>query len=92
MPWSTPFEDPIPLPKGKPIVTLKDAAGYIKRLPKAEHDKQHWQTTIEMLILAAEDRGPTMFARIAVMRALNHGKPKPVIERRKRAKAYRIIP
>jgi hypothetical protein len=36
MPWSTPFEDPVPLPGGKQLTTLKDAARYIQRLPKAE--------------------------------------------------------
>jgi hypothetical protein len=33
-----------------------------------------------------------MFARIGVMRALNHGKPDAALTpRRKRAKAYRIV-
>jgi hypothetical protein len=32
--WSTPFEDPIPLPRGRRLVTLEDAG----TLPKAEHD------------------------------------------------------
>jgi hypothetical protein len=91
MSWSTPFESPIPLPKGKPLVTLKDAADYIKRLPKAEHDKPHWQLAVEVLILAAEDRGPLMHARIGMLQALNFGKPAPVIKRGKRAKKYRIV-
>jgi hypothetical protein len=44
------------------------------------------------LILVATSGGPTMFARIGVMRALNHGKPDPApMPRRKRAKAYRVI-
>jgi hypothetical protein len=34
--WSTPFEDPIPLPNGRQLVTLEDAATYITGLPKAE--------------------------------------------------------
>jgi hypothetical protein len=37
-----PFEDPIPLPKGKPLVTLKDAADYIMKLPKAEQNLEPW--------------------------------------------------
>jgi hypothetical protein len=36
--WSRPFEDPIPLPDGRKFVTLKDAAAYIMKLPKAEQD------------------------------------------------------
>jgi hypothetical protein len=34
--WSRPFEDPIPLPDGGQLVTLKDAADYIMNLPKAK--------------------------------------------------------
>ena len=32
--WSGRFEDPIQPPKGKPLVTLKDAAAYILALPR----------------------------------------------------------
>jgi hypothetical protein len=34
MPWSRRFDDPIQPPKGKPLITLKDAAAYIMKLPK----------------------------------------------------------
>jgi hypothetical protein len=50
---------------------LRDAALYITELPKAEHDAFEWQAAMEALILVAERDGPTMFARIGVMRALN---------------------
>ena len=40
-------------------------------LPKAEHDAPEWQAAMEALILVAESGGPTMLARIGVMRALN---------------------
>ena len=73
MPWSSPFEDPIPLPRGRSLVTLKDAADYITKLPKAEHSAPEWQAAMEALILVAETGGPTMLARIGVMRALNRG-------------------
>jgi hypothetical protein len=43
----------------------------IAKLPKAEHDAQEWQAAIEALMLVADLGGPTMFARIGVMRALN---------------------
>ena len=52
------------------LVTLKDAATYITKLPKAEHDAEEWQAAIEALMLVARG-GPTMLARIGVMRALN---------------------
>ena len=69
--WDQQFFDPIDLPKGKPLVTLRDAATYITKLPKAEHDTAEWQAAMEALLLVAESGGPTMFARIGVMRALN---------------------
>jgi hypothetical protein len=34
--WSRAFDDPIPLPRGRQLVTLKDAAEYVQKLPKAE--------------------------------------------------------
>ena len=34
--WKQEFEDPIPLPRRCQLVTLKDAADYIMKLPKAE--------------------------------------------------------
>jgi hypothetical protein len=49
-------------------VTLKDAGAYITRLSKAEHDAPERQAAMEALILVAETGGPTMFARIGVMR------------------------
>jgi hypothetical protein len=69
--WNKKFEEPIPLPKGKPLVTLGDAANYITKLPKAEHQADEWQAAMRALLLVAEQNGPTMFARIGVMRALN---------------------
>jgi hypothetical protein len=72
LPWSTPFEDPIILPDGRTLLTLKDAADYITKLPKEESDLPEWQTAIEVLILCSRG-GPTMMARIGVMRALNRG-------------------
>jgi hypothetical protein len=69
--WSRKFEEPIPLRKGRQLVTLRDAATYITKLPKAEHMAAEWQAAMEALILVATLGGPTMFARIGVLRALN---------------------
>jgi hypothetical protein len=69
--WKREFEDPIPLPRGRQLVTLQDAGTYITKLPKAEHTTAEWQVAKEALILVATLGGPTMFARIGVMRALN---------------------
>jgi hypothetical protein len=71
MPWSRAFEDPIPLPRGRQLVTLKDAAAYIMKLSKAEQHLEEWQAATEALLMAAEDRGPLMHARIGMLRALN---------------------
>ena len=70
LPWSTSFEDPIPLPNGRTLLTLKDAADYITRLPKSESDLPEWQTAIEVLLLCSRGGDP-MLARIAFMKALN---------------------
>jgi hypothetical protein len=71
LPWDQPFFDSVELPKGKRLITLRDAATYITKLPKAEHDAAEWQAAMEALLLVAESGGPAMFARIGVMRALN---------------------
>jgi hypothetical protein len=69
--WSRKFDDPILLPKGRQLVTLKDAGTYITKLPKAEHMAPEWQAAMEALILVATLGGPRMFARIGIMQALN---------------------
>lgn len=68
--WGRPFEEPITI-DGRELVTLLHAGEYIAALPKKEHAAPEWQAAIEALILVAERGGPTMFARIGVMRALN---------------------
>ena len=50
---------------------LEDAGKYITKLSKAEHEAAEWLAAMEALILVAMSGGPTMFARIGVMRALN---------------------
>jgi hypothetical protein len=59
------------LPRGRQLITLEDAAGYIMKLPKAEQDLPEWQTATDCLIGAAEGRDFLMHARIGVLRALN---------------------
>ena len=72
MPWSTPFEEPIALRGGRKLTTLQQAADYIMKLPKETQQQEGWQIAVENLINAAEIGGGwLMFARIAVMRALN---------------------
>ncbi len=72
MPWSTPFDDPIPLPDSGKLTTLQQAADYIMKLPEDVQQQERWQIAVENLINAAETGGGwLMFARIGVMRALN---------------------
>ena len=71
MSWKRCFDDPIVLPDGGQIVTLEDAGNYITMLPKADQQLDEWQTAIECLMLVVKLGGPTMFARIGIMRALN---------------------
>jgi hypothetical protein len=75
MDWDRKFDEPIPLPNGKKLTTLREAALYITKLPKAEHDADEWQAAMEALMLVADLGGPTMFARIGIMRALNRSRP-----------------
>jgi hypothetical protein len=69
--WKRRFDDPITLPGGRRLITLEDAGNYITKLPKAEHEAPEWQTAMDVLMLVARLKGPTMMARIGVMRALN---------------------
>jgi hypothetical protein len=67
--WKRAFDEPILLPRGPQLVTLEDAARYIQKLAKAEQQLAEWQTAVEAMVV--EHNGPTMMARIGVMRALN---------------------
>ena len=68
--WRRHFDDPITLPDGRQFVTREDAGNYITKLPKAEHTTAKWQAAMKALILVATSGGPTMSARIGIMRAL----------------------
>ena len=63
--WPRKFDEPIPLPRRRGLVMLQDAGTYITKLPKAEH------AATEALMLVVTSGGPTMLARIGVVRALN---------------------
>ena len=70
MSWDASFDDPIVLPSGKTLRTLRDAGKYITSLPNAMHQQDRWQLAMSVLITAAES-GPTMMARIGLMRAIS---------------------
>jgi hypothetical protein len=51
--WKRRFDDPIPLPDGRQLVTLKDAGDNITRLPKAVHEAAEWQAAMEASLASA---------------------------------------
>ena len=55
--WKRPFDEPIPLPRGREIVTLEDAGNYISSLPKAEQLLEEWQAAVAALLLVVELNG-----------------------------------
>ncbi len=69
--WTREFDEPIPVPKGRRLVTLRDAGDYVAKLPKAKHMTAEWQAAMLALMLVVDLNGPTMMARIGVLRALN---------------------
>ena len=71
MSWHKQFREPIEVPDGDVLVSLRDAGAYITRLPAAEHEAVEWQTAMHCLIEAADHGGPVSFARLGVAQALN---------------------
>jgi hypothetical protein len=91
MTWFKRFAVPIALADGGKLLTLQDAADYIRTLTKAEREAAHWVIAMEALTLVAERNGAEMLARITVQIALNDGKPPPLPEPRRKAAKLRII-
>jgi hypothetical protein len=72
MSWDRRFAEPIELPTGKRLTTLREAIAHLgKVIPKSEHDMPEVQTAAELLTKAAEHDGPIEFARIGTLRAIN---------------------
>jgi hypothetical protein len=81
--WNRKFEDPIVPPDGRELVTLRDAANYITALPAKESAVEEWQVAIEALMLCSRS-GPTMMARIGVMKALNRTRISALVQNSRR--------
>ena len=60
--WQRRFDDPIDLRRSRKLII---------KLPKAKHSALEWQAAIEALTIVATRGGPTMHARIGVLRALH---------------------
>jgi hypothetical protein len=88
--WNRSFDDPISLPGGGELRTLRDAGNFIAKLPKRDHDAPAWLAAIQALMLVVEHGGDTMLPRIGIVRALypSEGGPTP---RKKQAKKYRVV-
>jgi hypothetical protein len=52
-------------------------------LPGKTRQSVEWQAAIEALLMAAEDRGPLMHARIGMLRALNRNVERVLDQSRK---------
>jgi hypothetical protein len=56
--WSRKLDEPIPLPDGRTLVSLHDAANFITALSKEEVALPEWQAAIEALMLVVEQKRP----------------------------------
>jgi hypothetical protein len=54
--WDRRFLNQSPCRKENRAVTLRDAANYITKLPKAEHEAPDWRAAMEGLLLVVEER------------------------------------
>jgi hypothetical protein len=89
--WKRRFDDPIPLPDGKKLVTLRDAIAVRKRGSKTEHGLKQVQAAAHCVTEAAENGGPMMFARMGMMQAINRYHQHRTELRRKATKKYRLV-
>jgi hypothetical protein len=70
--WSLRFAEPIVLPNGAKLATLRQAIAHlVNTIPPAERSLPAVLTAAEMLASAAGHHGPVEFARIATLQALN---------------------
>jgi hypothetical protein len=84
--WDKPFREPIELPDGNTLVSLRDAGAYITQLSPSEHDAKEWQTAMHCLIEAADYGGPVSFARLGIAQALHRHQEKVFDPTRKRSR------
>jgi hypothetical protein len=92
MSWEQLFYDPVELPDGRTLRSLRDAGEFVQSLPKATQDRPEWQIAVRALLLVVKCDGDPMLARIGIMQALRAGKPtEPPKPRRKAAKRYRVL-
>ena len=72
MSWDSRFAEPIELPDGIKLASLRESIAHlVKTIPAAERGLPAVLSAAEMLTAAAEHGGPIEFARIATLQALN---------------------
>ena len=70
--WKRRFDEPIALPGGGNLFTLKDAIAWLaKEIPRSEHTMKEVQTAAHCVTEAAENGGPLRLARIGMLQAIN---------------------
>jgi hypothetical protein len=92
MSWSLKFDEPIAAPNHLKLRTLRDAGNYIAGLPDAIQQWPVWQMAAEMLMLTTEGKRSVMFAKIAMLQALNYGRPvEAAMPWKKAVKKFKLI-
>jgi hypothetical protein len=70
--WKRAFDEPIVLPGGGKLFTLKDAIAWLaKEIPQSDHLMKEVQAAAHCVTEAAENNGPMQFARMGMMQAIN---------------------
>jgi hypothetical protein len=70
--WDQRFAEPIVLPSGVKLESLRDAIAHlVKTVPSSGRTMLTVLTAAELLTNAAEHGGPVEFARIATLQAIN---------------------
>ena len=69
----------IPFPDLGRSETLRTTS---RSYPKAKQQLPHWQAAIEALIMAAENRGPMLHARVGMLRAMNRSRDRVFSDRK----------
>jgi exonuclease I len=75
--WSRRFDEPILLPDGREIRTLREVINWLaKEVPKTEHKMEKVQTAAHLVTRAAEHGGPMIFAQMGMMQAIHRHRPR----------------
>jgi hypothetical protein len=70
--WSRRFEEPILLPDGRKLRTLREAINWLaKEVPKSEHKMEKVQNAAHLVTRAAEHGGPMIFAQMGMLQAIH---------------------